>query len=99
LRKFFTKQHAQDQQANGEKKVLHLGKHLRKCTAMQQRKRFLDIVHTLSHLEHEPTEDPDLQTRREALARADKQADDGHHVTSFILDPSGVEDFALRIRG
>jgi hypothetical protein len=66
---------------------------------MQQRKRFLDIVHTLSHLEHESTDDPDLKTRREALARADKQADDGHHVTSFILDPSGAEDFALRIHG
>jgi hypothetical protein len=68
-------------------------------TAMQQRKRFLDIVHTLSHLDHESTDDSDLKTRREALARADKQADEGHRVTSHVLDPSGVEDYALRIHG
>jgi hypothetical protein len=68
-------------------------------TAMQHRTRFLDIVHTLSHLEHESTDDLDLQNRREALARADEQADKGHNVTSHIIDPSGVEDFALRIHG
>ena len=68
-------------------------------SAMQKRTRFLDIVHTLSHLEHEHTDDTDLKTRRDALARADKQADDGHQTSSFITDPSGVEDFALRIKG
>ena len=68
-------------------------------TAMQQRTRFLDIVHTLSHLEHETAEDLDLHSRRQALARADKQAEEGHHASTFILDPSGVEDFALRIKG
>jgi hypothetical protein len=70
---------------------------LRLHIAMQQRTTFLDIVHTLSHLEHEKTDDIDLSSRRQALAHADKQADDGHQASTYILDPSGVEDFALHI--
>jgi hypothetical protein len=72
---------------------------LRLHTAMQQRTTFLDIVYTLSHLEHEKTYDTDLSMRRQALARADKQADEGHQATTHILDPSRVEDFALHVNG
>ena len=68
-------------------------------TAMQKRTRFLDIVHTLSHLEHEKVEDLDLHSRRQALAWADKKVEEGHHASTFILDPSGMEDFALLIKG
>jgi hypothetical protein len=68
-------------------------------TAIQKRTRFLDIVHTLSHLEHEKVEDLDLHSRRQALARADRQAEEEHHPSTFILDPSGMEDFALHIKG
>ena len=67
--------------------------------AMQRRSRFLTVIHTLSHLEHESTDDKDLYLRRQSLARADTQAEEGHHVSAFIIDPSGVEDFALRING
>ena len=72
---------------------------LRLHTAMQQRTAFLDIVHTLSHLEHVKTDDTDLSMRRQALARADNQADEGHHASYHIQDPSGIEDFALHVNG
>jgi len=67
--------------------------------AMQERGRFLEITHTLSHLEHKMTGDIDLKHRRDALAKADTEADTGHQIQHIIQDPSGIEDFALRING
>ena len=43
--------------------------------AMQTRGKFLDVRHTLSHLEHRVSPDPDLNERRKSLAAADSEAD------------------------
>jgi hypothetical protein len=67
--------------------------------AMQVRGKFLNVQHTLSHLEHIPTYDADLYVRRRALAKADKQADLGHEALHSISDKSGIEAFALYIHG
>jgi hypothetical protein len=66
---------------------------------MQERGRFLELTHTLSHLEHMKTEDTDLKHRRDALAKADTEAETGHRLHYTIQDPLGTEDFALRING
>ena len=66
--------------------------------AMQTRGTFMDVQHTLSHLEHVKTADDDLSARRKALAKADKQADHGHAATHPIADESGTEAFALYIQ-
>ena len=67
--------------------------------AMQSRGTSLTVVHTLSHLEHQHTSDPDLAARRHALAKADSQADLGHKNRYAISDDSGIEAFALHING
>jgi hypothetical protein len=72
---------------------------VRLYNAMQARGKFLNVQHTLSHLEHIPTEDADLSARRRVLAKADKQADLGHEALYPILDNSGIEAFALYIHG
>jgi hypothetical protein len=64
---------------------------------MQTRGKFLNVQHTLSHLEHIPTEDADLYARRKVLVKADKQADLGHEAFHPISDNSGIEAFALCI--
>jgi hypothetical protein len=66
--------------------------------AMQARGTFMDVQHTLSHLEHVHTEDEDLSARRQALAKADRQADLGHAAHHTITDDSGTEAFALYIQ-
>ena len=67
--------------------------------AMQKRTTFLTVTHTLSHLEHLSSPDHDLNHRRKALAQADTLADEGHSSNSPIQDPSGTENYGLRIRG
>ena len=71
---------------------------IRLHNAMQSRGTFMDVQHTLSHLEHVPTKDVDLSARRQALAKADKQADLGHAAHHTITDDSGTEAFALYIQ-
>ena len=66
---------------------------------MQTRGKFLDVRHTLSHLEHRVSPDPDLNERRKSLAAADSEADRGHHALHAIQDPSGIESFALYVQG
>ena len=66
---------------------------------MQSRGTTLTVVHTLSHLEHQHTSDPDLAARRHALAKADSQAELGHKNRYAVIDDSGIEAFALYIDG
>ena len=85
-----------------QRKLMHMPYHstiVRLNTAMQHRKTFLELTHTLSHLESTTTQDTDLKHRRDALAKADHEADIGHQTHYFIQDDSGIEDFALRING
>ena len=67
--------------------------------AMQSRGAFLTVVHTLSHLEHRHTTDPDLAARQQTLAKADAQADFRHKTRYSISDDSEIEAFALHMDG
>jgi hypothetical protein len=61
---------------------------VRLYNAMQARGHFLDVQHTLSHLEHRSSPNQDLTERRKALAAADNQADKGHHAPHAIQGPT-----------
>jgi hypothetical protein len=52
-------------------------------------------VHTHSHLENQHTEDIDLRLRRDTLAEADAQADNGHTQPATPYVPSPRELFTV----
>ena len=63
--------------------------------AIQNRGSRIQVVHTHSHLEDTPTDDVDLQTRRNTLAAADTQADLAHTLPAMRLDASPREMFRV----
>jgi hypothetical protein len=55
----------------------------------------IDVIHTHSHLEHTPTQDADLHTRRQILAEADHQADLAHNLRPNTCPTSNRERYTF----